>query len=56
MEGATLGVGTIELKGETCNSEMVYKCVDATFWTYFGKKQSPKDIPLNQTTFCRLVV
>ena len=54
-EGATLGVGTIDLKSDTCNNELVYKCVEATFWTHFGRQKPLKDIPVNETTFCRLV-
>ncbi len=55
LEGATLGVGTIELKSDTANNELVYECVGAAFKSHFGNKNPPKDIPVNKTTFCRLV-
>jgi hypothetical protein len=54
-EGATLGVGTIDLKGNTGLTELVYECVGAAFKSHFGKKNPPKDIPVNETTFCRLL-
>ncbi len=54
-EGATLGVGTIDLKGNAGLIELVYECVGAAFKSHFGKSKPPKDIPVNETTFCRLV-
>jgi hypothetical protein len=54
-EGATLGVGTIELKNDTVDNELVYECAGATFKHCFGIKNPPKDIPVNATTFCRIV-
>ena len=54
-EGATLGVGSIDLMGNMGLIELVYECVGAACKTHFGKKNPPKDIPVNNTTFCRLV-
>ena len=54
-EGATLGVGTIDLKGNAGLTELVYECVGAAFKSHFSKSKPPKNIPVNETTFCRLV-
>ena len=54
-EGATLGVGTIDLKGNAGLTDLVYECVGAAFKTHFGKQSPPNDIPVNETTFCRFV-
>ena len=54
-EGATLGVGAIDLKGNAGLTELVYECVGAAYKSHFGKSKPPKDIPVNETTFCRLV-
>ena len=55
MEGATLGVGTIDLKGNAGLTELVYVCVGAAFESHFGKSKPPKNIPVNDATICRLV-
>ena len=54
-EGATLGVGTIDLKGNAGLTELVYECVEAAFKPHFGESEPSKNIPVNDTTFCRLV-
>ena len=54
-EVKTLEVGTIDLKGNTGLTELVYECVGAAFNAHSGKSKPTKDIPVNETTFCRLV-
>jgi len=54
-EGATLRVGTIDLKGNSALTVLVYDCVGAAFKSHFGKQNPPKDIAINETSFCRLV-
>lgn len=54
-EGATLGVGTIDAKSNTGLTELVYESVGATFKSHFGTSNPQKNIPVNETTFCRLV-
>lgn len=54
-EETTLSVGTIELKNRVCTIELVYACVTAALKTDHGAKNPPKDIPVNATTFCRIV-
>ena len=43
------------LKSDTVTNELVYECVGAAFKHCFGIKNPPKDIPVNATTFCRMV-
>ena len=54
-KGATLGVGTIDLKCNAGLTELVYECVGAAFKAHFGMSNPSDDIPVNETTFCRLV-
>ena len=53
-EGATLGVGTIDLKGNPNLTELVYACVGAAFKAHHSQKNPPRDIIVNESTFCRL--
>ena len=55
VDGATLRVGTIDLKGNAWLTELVYECVGLAFKSQFGKQNPPKDIRVNETTFCRLL-
>lgn len=52
---ATLGVGTIELKSDAADNELVYECVGLAFKHCSGVKNPSKDIPVNATTFSRMV-
>jgi hypothetical protein len=54
-EGATLYVGTIDLKGNPESlKELVYSCVGATFKALWGVKNPPSKIRVDEQTFCRV--
>lgn len=54
-EGATLCVGTIDLRGNPDSlKQLVYACVGATFKALWGVKFPPSKIRVDEQTFCRV--